>query len=179
MSSKDNAVSRRAFVALTALGGTLTAAGCGPQAQDAWEFLTSDQARTLKAVCDTLIPEDDYPSASQLGVLTYIDRQLARHYRRHRDSYRDGLAAIDNLSRKLYGHDMAALNASQQAELIEQFERDQRKTFELFRSHTLEGYYGAPRHGGNRDATSWKMLQLDEPPLRGRAQYNPRKEGDA
>jgi gluconate 2-dehydrogenase gamma chain len=39
----------------------------------------------------------------------------------------------------------------------------------------MEGYYGAPRHGGNRDAVSWRMLGLDEPPLRGRAQYDLRK----
>jgi gluconate 2-dehydrogenase gamma chain len=39
----------------------------------------------------------------------------------------------------------------------------------------MEGYYGSPRHGGNRDAVSWRMLGLDEPPLRGRAQYDLRK----
>jgi gluconate 2-dehydrogenase gamma chain len=33
------------------------------------------------------------------------------------------------------------------------------------RNHTLEGYYGSPRHGGNRDAVSWRMLGLDEPPI--------------
>jgi gluconate 2-dehydrogenase gamma chain len=43
------------------------------------------------------------------------------------------------------------------------------------RSHTLEGYYGAPRHGGNRGAVSWRMLGLAEPPVRGRAQYDLRK----
>ena len=43
------------------------------------------------------------------------------------------------------------------------------------RNHTLEGYYGSPRHGGNRDAVSWRMLGLAEPPLRGRAQYDLRK----
>jgi len=47
--------------------------------------------------------------------------------------------------------------------------------FNLVRQHTLEGYYGSPRHGGNRDAVSWRMLGLDEPPLRGRAQYDLRK----
>jgi len=36
----------------------------------------------------------------------------------------------------------------------------------------MQGYYGSPRHGGNRDAISWRMLGLDEPPLRGRAQYD-------
>jgi gluconate 2-dehydrogenase gamma chain len=43
--------------------------------------------------------------------------------------------------------------------------------FELVRKHTLEGYYGSPRHGGNRDAVSWRMLGVSEPPIRGRAQY--------
>ena len=44
--------------------------------------------------------------------------------------------------------------------------------FDLVRNHTMQGYYGSPRHGGNRDAVSWRMLGLDEPPLRGRAQYD-------
>jgi gluconate 2-dehydrogenase gamma chain len=47
--------------------------------------------------------------------------------------------------------------------------------FNLVRSHTLQGYYGSPRHGGNRNAVSWRMLGLDEPPLRGRAQYDLKK----
>ena len=41
-----------------------------------------------------------------------------------------------------------------------------------YAQHTMEGYYGSPRHGGNRDAASWHMLGLAEPPLRGRAQYD-------
>ena len=54
-------------------------------------------------------------------------------------------------------------------------EKRTRDFFELVREHTMEGYYGSPRHGGNRDAVSWRMLGLDEPPLRGRAQYDLRK----
>ena len=48
-------------------------------------------------------------------------------------------------------------------------EQENRTFFELVRKHTLEGYYGSPRHGGNRDAVSWRMLGLAEPPVRGRA----------
>ena len=51
-------------------------------------------------------------------------------------------------------------------------ERDHHGFFEMVRNHTLEGYYGSPRHGGNRDEVSWKMLGLDDPPLLGRAQYD-------
>ncbi len=34
--------------------------------------------------------------------------------------------------------------------------------------HTMQGFYGDPRHGGNRDGVSWKMLNLPYPPIRGR-----------
>ena len=38
----------------------------------------------------------------------------------------------------------------------------------LFMWITRQGFYGDPRHGGNRDAASWKMLALPFPPVRGR-----------
>jgi gluconate 2-dehydrogenase gamma chain len=38
--------------------------------------------------------------------------------------------------------------------------------------HTLEGFYGGPRHGGNREAASWHMLGLPTPPVRSRRPLN-------
>jgi hypothetical protein len=26
--------------------------------------------------------------------------------------------------------------------------------------HTMQGFYGSPEHGGNRDEASWKMLGI-------------------
>jgi gluconate 2-dehydrogenase gamma chain len=40
--------------------------------------------------------------------------------------------------------------------------------FRLICDHCMQGYYGSPRHGGNRGAVSWKMLKLDYPQLTGR-----------
>lgn len=45
-----------------------------------WYFLSDDEARWLAAACDVLIPEDEFPSASQAGVVDYIDFQLAVDY---------------------------------------------------------------------------------------------------
>ncbi len=175
-SSRDGVcLTRRQFVAAGAMGGAALAVGCTGHNQGNWDFLNDEQARTLTAICDQIIPADDYPSASQAGVLTYIDRQLARHYRRHRNAYRDGLSNADAMSRQRHGQDMAALSAPQQAEMVTAIEKENPAFFNLVRGHTLEGYYGAPRHGGNRDAVSWRMLGLAEPPLRGRAQYDLRK----
>jgi gluconate 2-dehydrogenase gamma chain len=98
-----------------------------------------------------------------------------RHYRRHRDAYRDGLERADAMSKTRFGRKLAELSADRQLELVSAMEQQAPAFFELVREHTLEGYYGSPRHGGNRDAVSWRMLGLDVPPVRGRAQYDLRK----
>lgn len=175
-SSRDGVLlTRRQFVAAGAVGGAALVVGCAGSRQESWDFLNDAQARTLTAICDQIIPADDFPSASQAGVLTYIDRQLVRHYRRHRDTYRDGLEQTDAMSRKRFGQNLVTLTIPQQFEMVSEIEKENSKFFNLVRSHTLEGYYGAPRHGGNRDAVSWKMVGLAEPPVRGRAQYDQRK----
>jgi gluconate 2-dehydrogenase gamma chain len=172
---KDVLLTRRAFVAVSAMGGAALAIGCKAGRQGSWEFLSNNQARTLAAICDQIIPADDFPSASQAGVLNYIDRQLIRHYRRHQDAYRNGLEQADTMSRKRFGQGLADASPARQLEIVSAMEQQMRAFFELVRRHTLEGYYGSPRHGGNRDAVSWRMLGLTEPPVRGRAQYDLRK----
>lgn len=98
-------VTRRQFVVAGAIGGAALAVGCKAGRQGGWNFLSDAQAATLTVICDQLIPADDFPSASQAGVLNYIDGQLVRHYRRHRNAYRDGLAQADEMSRKQFGRE--------------------------------------------------------------------------
>ena len=169
----DVLLTRRQFVAAGALGSAAVAIGChGSEKQGSWDFLSAAHARTLAALCDLIVPADDFPSASQAGVVTYIDRQLGRHYQRFQDDYRNGLDQVDALSRQRFGRSLADISSPQQLEIATALEQQNRPFFELMRRHTLEGYYGSPRHGGNRDAASWRMLGLAEPPLLGRAQYD-------
>ena len=136
--------------------------------RNGWEFLDEEGALTLAGICDQIIPADDYPSASQAGVLIYIDRQLTHHYAKYQDNYIGGLKMADDLSLKEFGRRFALLDSQGQLRIVTAIESTDRDFFEMVRNHTLEGYYGAPRHGGNRDAVSWRMLGLAEPPLRGR-----------
>ncbi len=163
---------RRQFVAASAMAGAALAVGCAKRQRTPWEFLSEPEARTLKAICDQIVPADDFPSASQAGVLTYIDRQLVRHFRSYQESYRRGLQQANLLSKKRFGLDLAAASPQQQFAIVSAIEKQDPHFFELVRTHTLQGYYGSPRHGGNRDAVSWRMLGLAEPPLLGRAQYD-------
>jgi gluconate 2-dehydrogenase gamma chain len=168
-------LTRRQFVAMGAMGGVAAAVGCLPGKQKSWESLSDDQARTLTVICDQIIPADDFPSASQAGVLAYIDRQLIRHYRRHQKAYREGLEMAGRMGAERFGRELAELTPAQQVEIVSDLSQRNRAFFELVRNHTFEGYYGSPRHGGNRDAVSWRMLGLPEPPPLGRAQYDLRK----
>lgn len=164
-------INRRELLLAGAASGVVLAAGCrshGPQ----WLVLTDPEARTLGSLCDQIIPADDWPSASQAGVVTFIDHQLTGPYRRHRKTYRRGLEDTDKLAASRFGVELARASAKQQLEIAQALERQNQAFFDLLRRHTLQGYYGSPRHGGNKDGVSWQMLGLAEPPLRGRAQYD-------
>jgi gluconate 2-dehydrogenase gamma chain len=165
-------LTRRQFVSTAVAGSAAAIVGCAPAKPGDGEFFSEDQARTLAVICDEIIPADEFPSASQAGVITYIDRQLVRYYRRHRDTYKDGLIRAEATSVQRFGKRLSELSPTQRLELVASLEKENRPFFELVRNHTFEGYYGSPRHGGNRDAVSWRMLGLPNPPLRGRAQYD-------
>ena len=176
--------SRRKFLeAATAAAATIgTCAGCaGPRTP--WRFLTVDEARTLAAICDQIIPPDEDPGAAWAGVVSYVDRQLCGALRHLRNLYRQGLLAVDGSSRTLYGVDFADLSAAKQIELLTLLESGRApgqawkeiSSAEFFGhlvDHTMQGFYGDPRHGGNREAASWKMLGLPYPPIRGRFHEN-------
>jgi len=168
---------RREFMAAGALAGAALAASCTACHRTAYGFLKEHDAATLEAICDQIIPADDFPSASQAGVLSYIDLQLMGHYRRHQKTYLDSLNQANQQSRNRFGVDLAHAAPQQQLEIVSAIEKDNKPFFDLVRAHTMQGYYGTPRHGGNRDAVSWRMLGLDQPPLRGRAQYDFTAEG--
>lgn len=66
------------FVFAPALTGILQ--GCTPQSGE-WTpvMFDADQAATLKAIVDTIFPETDTPSASQVGIPGFIDELLSRN----------------------------------------------------------------------------------------------------
>ncbi len=171
----STAFSRRTFLEMSAIAGAALATGCATRQRNNWEFFTEDEAATLTAICDQIIPADDFPSASQAGVLNYIDKQITRHYRRHQRAYRKGLERADQVSQQQYGKILAVATPAEQFHVVASLENSDKPFFELVRSHTFEGYYGSPRHGGNRNAVSWHMLGLDDPPIRGRSRYDLKK----
>ena len=124
----------------------------------------------MEAICGCIIPEDQDAGAVRAGVVNYIDTQLSGFYKPLRKTYRAGLVAVDRESVASSGSSFADLATDKQIELLQRIERkaELKPFFDLLVAHTMQGFYGDPRHGGNRDRVSWKMLGLPYPPLRGR-----------
>jgi len=136
-----------------------------------WRFFTSSEARTVDAVCEVLIPADRDPGAKVAGVVHYIDTQLTKAFRRHQQTYRKGLDDVDTTSRAKFGKPFTDLSLDQQTDVLHSVEQNSKPFFELILAHTRQGFYGDPRHGGNRNRASWKMVGLAFPPVRGRQHY--------
>jgi gluconate 2-dehydrogenase gamma chain len=176
----DEFMSRRAF--LCGASATLLAApllGWPSSRGGSFRILTDSEAATLNALCERIIPADQDPGASWAGVVEFIDRKLAGYHRRYRSLYRAGLRGVGESSRALFGRGFVDLDGRQQDELLRRLETDQApgpawegarasEFFDRLVDHTMQGFYGGPRHGGNRDAVSWHMLGLPTPPLRSR-----------
>ena len=137
-----------------------------------WRFFTAEEGQTVDAICDRIIPADRDPGAKEAR-----DIQLTRPFKRYQKAYRQGIAAVDAASRKKFGGRFVELPAGQQTEVLTDIEKSSSAFFELILAHTRQGFYGDPRHGGNRNRVSWKMIGVPFPPIRGREHYDQPKAG--
>ena len=180
--------SRRHFLTLSAanLGGllvyTLDRKPSRVHAQDGTiklplRFFTEDEALTIAAAAARIFPSDESgPGANEAGVVIYIDRQLASAYGRDQYRYKqppfeEGVAEqgwqgketpreIYRSGLKSLGYFHLLVTAEQDARLA-QIERT--PFFLLLRTHTIEGMFSDPMHGGNRDLIGWQLLGFPGP----------------
>jgi gluconate 2-dehydrogenase gamma chain len=130
--------------------------------------LTAEERRWLGAICERIVPKDQDPGAVESGAVAYIERQLAGPLSRHRKYYRHGLAAMQALV-----PDFAGMDAAGQDEVLRRLEAGAIQGaawkiqkgpafFSMVIDHTMQSYYGPPKHGGNRGMASWKMLGIED-----------------
>ena len=137
----------------------------------AWEQLTAEEADLLEAIADQLIPSDDLgPGAVAAGAVVYIDRALGGALSESRDAYRAGLAAFDRYCRASRGAPFRELpHVDQVSALIDVetgaatgartgFAGSSAAFFNMVRGHVLQGTFGDPWYGGNRDYVGWDLI---------------------
>ncbi len=122
--------------------------------------LTAEDWRNLRALVDSIIPETTKSvSASNAGVLRYIDRALSGPYAHSLTSYRK-LVTLLNGGTQASRLPFWKLGPTEVIHEATRFEKDHPDSFAMIRKHTLEGYFSAPRHGGNIGCRGWKVVTL-------------------
>lgn len=177
-------LNRRRFIALSiaGAGGMCLLSRCANPPLSRWRFLTEQESVLLDALVEQIIPTDEWPGARDAGVTNFIDKQLVGPYARYQETYRKGLFAIQETCKTMFQKGFEALNWEAQTQFLKKMEAGKmegmiwekgldRQFFGLIRNHTMQGFYGSPRHGGNKNNVSYRMLKLDYPVIIGQNRY--------
>lgn len=130
-------------------------------------FFTQAEASLMDALVDRIIPDEEgSPGAKGAGVTEFIDHALAGNRQDLQPVYRDGLRALSEYSQARFGSLFRFLDGRRQEAVVEELDRlvtaDERaflgQFFQIVREHTVQGYFGDPAYGGNRDAAGWKLI---------------------
>lgn len=176
-------LNRRVFIksAGLAFGSVLLFPSCLKQ-NSIYRFFTPEEAQCIIAVCEQIIPKDQSPGATDAGVIYYIDRQLSGVFHYNQETYRNGIKNLQEYCNKKYGKLFGNLIPDDQNKLLKMLELNQLSKaewsqgqssdfFNLILSHTMQGFYGSPIHGGNKDYMSFEMLRIDYPLVIGQNRY--------
>jgi gluconate 2-dehydrogenase gamma chain len=131
------------------------------------ENLTAYEADMLEAICARLIPTDaNGPGAREARAAHYIDRALGGALSGSKPAYTAGLAAFDAYCRSSRRAPFTELSPRDQDSVLIDVETgaatgfvgSSAVFFAMVRTHTLQGTFGDPYYGGNRDFVGWDLI---------------------
>ena len=100
------------------------------------------RVKLLAEAADTIIPDTDTPGAKAAGAEQFIVRVLRDCYvREEQAKFYDGLAKLDDASRKAHGRGFAELDKAQRTELMKQAAKGDKAFFLRLRELTIAGYF--------------------------------------
>lgn len=174
---------RRKFIKKVGLitGTLLLFPKCTP-AIPPYRIFSSAEMQCLSALCEQIIPADQDPGATDAGIIHYIDKQTAIRFPDEKELFSKGIDALQSYCRSLSGRLFEEFESEKQIEVMKLIERgklpvdgwnegDQKSFFRKLLDRTMQGFYGAARHGGNKDYVSYKMMRLDYPLVVGQNRY--------
>jgi len=174
---------RREFIKTAGLlyGSLLLLPGCSSTIQGKYTVFEDKEAECLIALCERIIPADDCPGATDAGVIHFIDKQIRLRFPEEKELFRKGIASLQSWCRTKYNKNFEELSTELQDNTLQMIGKNEMpkdgweippaKFFNKLISRTMQGFYGSPRHGGNKDYMSFRMLKLDYPLLLGQNRY--------
>lgn len=147
-----------------------------------YRAFSEEESDCIGAICEQIIPTDEYPGAIDAGVVNYIDKILYQRFPNLKERYYAGIHAINKYCYDTHGNLFARLDWNLQTKILKDMEAhklpevywtdiSQGSFFWMVRNHTMQGFYGPPHHGGNKDYVSFRMMKLDYPFLAGQNRY--------
>jgi hypothetical protein len=113
------------------------------------KFFTEEENRTVIEMSERIIPADEHsPGAKAAGVSGYIDLVISESPDVTKQTWREGLAAINKMSTDKFGKPFADSTADQQIELLKEISKNERspqtveeRFFRTIKYATVDGYY--------------------------------------
>jgi gluconate 2-dehydrogenase gamma chain len=126
--------------------------------------LTNEEYETVAAAVERIVPRDEEPGAIDLGVPEYIDRALATPTLSHvREDFVRGTEVLMRRAVGRHKKPFPQLTPAEQDALLTQFKESPPGTGEqhywtVLIGLTMEGLFGDPIHGGNRNGRGWELI---------------------
>lgn len=175
---------RRDFIKTVGLiyGSILLTPSCSAFSGTHYRVFTREEADCLTAVCEQIIPADIDPGATDANVIGFIDKQTHVRFPDDLKIYQQGIISLQAFCQSEYGKLFEKLDRTIQERILKMVEQnklpeeywgkiEQSVFFKLVLNRTMQGFYGSPRHGGNKNYASYRMLKLDYPLLIGQNRY--------
>jgi len=167
----SNEISRRTVIVSAAL---VPVASLTATAQTTPSSALSDaQLRLLATFVDRIIPKDELgPSASESGVPEYINRSLGEYLAGEKAAFIEGLEAADAFARRSQDRSFVNLAPDKRDAVLTAMESgsaegfaNARAFFNRVRQLTMEGMFGDPYYGGNKNFAGWDLIRYPGPRL--------------
>lgn len=136
-------------------------AGEQQAASAAWVNISAHEAITLAAVVDQIMPPDDLPGASEIGVVYFIDQALGSFMADAAGMLKEGLIELDVRAREAHKRSdgFEDLSFRKQTRVLEEIDATPFFGTLIFLTHL--GMFAMPSWGGNRGQAGWDLLGFD------------------
>jgi gluconate 2-dehydrogenase gamma chain len=166
-------ITRRAVIVSAAIVPVAALTASAQTNTQTTSALTDQQLRLLAAFVDRLIPHDDLgPSASESGVPEYINGCLADYLAAEKPAFIAGLEAIDAYAHRSQNRAFIELPSDKQDVVLTAMEKGSAEgfpnataVFNRVRRLAMEGMFGDPYYGGNKNFVGWDLIRYPGPRL--------------
>ncbi len=165
LGSKQEGMAGTAAVAPDSGAAGLVTLGGGPL-----KTFSPEEFLTVRAAVERILPKDEDPGANDLGVPFYVDNQLADpDLEEWKKAFLGGLRVLNRQAKKQSNMLFHELSTEEQDQMLARWQAGasgEQRFFGVLMNLTVEGAFGDPSHGGNKDGAGFRMVGFEPGPPR-------------